>query len=250
MKNKLLIVLVLLLLSGVFLGLDKFVQYHFFAHLAAIPLEVILAVIVVEYFITRKEIANKRYQLFLVKSFLFRSEMKYLFVCNLISLQDPEISIRKMKDMTLKELKDLRSNLGNLTYKSHLHLDNVIQEYVKAKNVFQFFLNWAVEHNIEYIFEEMIYILHFIQDVTLYNEQNPDKLFIHEAKSKQELMEKTTRVVCDGIAKFLDYVIELKESNPAMLDSLLSDYESSSAICSVEELGGQDLNDCVSLRIS
>ena len=250
MKDKLLILLVLLLLSGVFLVLDMTVHYHFFAHLAAIPLEIILAVIVVEHFIARKEMANKRYQLFLVKSFLFRSEMKNLFIRNLISLKDPEISIGKIREMTLEELKGLRSNSGNLTYKSHLHLDRVVQEYVKAKSVFQFFLNWAVEHNIEYIFEDMIYILHFIQDVTSYNEQNPDKLFTHEIKSKQDLMEKTSRVVCDGITTFLDYMVELKESNPVMLDSLLSDYEISSLRVPVECVGGKDLNDSVCLSVS
>ncbi len=249
MKDKILIILVLLLLAGIFLVLDATIHYHFFAHLAAIPLEIILAVIVVEHFIARKEKANKRRQLFLVKSFMFRSEMKNLFVCNLISLKAPEIIISKIGGMTLKELKDLRSNSGDLTYKSHLHLDKVIKEYVKAKSVFQFFLNWAVEHNIEYIIEEMIYILHFIQDVSLFNEHNPGKSFVHEAESKQELMEKTSRVVCDGIARFLDYVIELKENNSAMLDSLLSDYEISSLRFPVEQLSGQDLNDCVGLRV-
>ncbi len=248
MKDKLLIILVLLLISGIFLSLDATIHYHFFAHLAAIPLEIVLAVIVVEHFLARKEAANKRYQLFLVKSFLFRSEMKILFVRNLISLQKPEVNISKIKGMTLEELKDLRNHSGDLTYKSLLHLDKVIQEYVKAKNIFQYFLNWAVERNISGIFEDMIYILHFIQDVTLYKEQNPDKLFIHEAKSKPELMKKTSHVVCDGVRKFLDYVIELKESNPAMLESLLSDYEISSSINLVEKINDNDQNDCVRLR--
>ena len=129
MKDKLLIILFLFLLSGIFFLSDYAFHHHFFLHLAAIPLEIILAVVIVEHFISHKEKTNKKYQLFLIKSYLFRSEMKRLFICNLISLQSPEITINKIRGMTLKELKDLRSNLGDLTYKSHLHLEKVVQEY-------------------------------------------------------------------------------------------------------------------------
>lgn len=248
MKEKLFVIFALLLLAGIFIFLDSAFHYHFFLHLAAIPLEIILAVIVVEHFLERKEKANRKYQLFLIKSYLFRSEMRNLFVCNLISLQSPEISISKIRKMTLKELKEYKSNLGSLIYKSPLHLEKVIQEYVKAKNVFQFFLNWAIEHKIEAIFDDMIHILHFIQDVTLFNEQNLDKLFIDEAKSKPELLEKTSRVVRNGVVKFIEYMAELKQHDPALLDNLLSDYEVSSSIHPVEHISNRNLIDCISLE--
>ncbi len=150
--------------------------------------------------------------------------------------------------MTLEELKDLKSNMSGLTYKSPLHLEHVIQEYVKAKSVFQFFLNWAIEHKIEVIFDDMIYILHFIQDVTLFNEQNLDKLFIDEANSKPALLEKTSRVVRNGIVKFMDYIVELKQNDPALLDSLLSDYEISSSIHPTEKISNKNLIDCITLE--
>ncbi len=248
MKEKLLVIIALLLLAGIFIFLDNAFHYHFFLHLAAIPLEIILAVIVVEHFLARKEKANKKYQLFLIKSYLFRSEMRNLFVCNLISLKSPEISISKIRTMTLKELIVFRSNMRGLTYKSPLHLEKVIQEYVKAKNVFQFFLNWAIEHKIEAIFEDMIYVLHFIQDVTLFNEQNLDKLFIDEAKSKPELLEKTSRVVRNGVIKFIDYMAELKQHDPALLNNLLTDYEISSSIHPAEHISDKNLIDCISLE--
>ncbi len=250
MKDKLLIILFLLLLSSIFLILDNTFHYHFLPHLAAIPLEIILAVVIVERFITYKEKTNKKYQLSLIKSYLFRSEMKRLFICNLISLQSPEITINKIRGMTLKELKDLRSNLGDLTYKSHLHLEKVIQEYVKTKNVFQFFLEWAIEHNFEHIFNDMIYLLHYIQDVTLFQEHHPGKLFIHEEKSKPELMEKTSRVIRNGLEKFLDYVIELKQNNSTILNSLLSDYEISISNYPDEQISKENRNDYVRLRAS
>ncbi len=248
MKDKLLIILALILLSGIFLFLDKFVHYHFFLHLAAIPLEIILAVIIIEHFIARKEKADKKHQLFLVKSYLFRSEMKQIFTCNLISLQGPEIKISKIRGMTLEELKDLRNNLGDLTYKSHVHLEKIIQEYVKAKDVFQFFLNWAIKHEFELIFNDMIYILHFIQDVKIFNEQNTGGLFIREAKNKPELTEKISKVVRGGLEVFLDYMIELKQNNLTVLESLLSDYEISISIFPVEQICSESSYDYIRLR--
>jgi len=106
MKDKLLIILFLLLLSGIFFYISDYVlHHHFFLHLAAIPLEIILAVLVVEHFISHKEKANKKYQLFLIKSYLFRSEMKRLFISNLISLQSPELTINKNQGDDVKRIK-------------------------------------------------------------------------------------------------------------------------------------------------
>ena len=251
MKDKLLIILFLLLLSGIFFYISDYVlHHHFFLHLAAIPLEIILAVVVVEHFISHKEKANKKYQLFLIKSYLFRSEMKRLFISNLISLQSPEITINKIRGMTLKELKDLRSNLGDLTYKSHQHLEKVVEEYIKAKNVFQFFLEWAIENNVEYIFKDMIYVLHYIQDVILFKEHHPGKLFFQEEEDNPGLIEKTSRIVRNGIEHFLDYVIELKQKDSTMLNSLLSDYEISISNYPDEQISKENYNDYIRLRAS
>ena len=251
MKDKLLIILFLLLLSGIFFYISDYVlHHHFFLHLAAIPLEIILAVLVVEHFISHKEKANKKYQLFLIKSYLFRSEMKRLFISNLISLQSPELTINKIRGMTLKELKDLRGNLGDLTYKSHLHLEKVVEEYIKAKNVFQFFLEWAIENNVEYIFKDMIYVLHYIQDVILFKEHHPGKLFFQEEEDNPGLIEKTSRIVRNGIEHFSDYVIELKQKDSTMLNSLLSDYEISISNYPDEQISKENYKDYIRLRAS
>ncbi len=248
MKDKLWIIFFLLLFSGIFFFLDYAFHHHFFLHLAAIPLEILLAVVIVEYFLSHKEKTNKKYQLFLIKSYLFRSEMKRLFISNLTSLQSPEITINKIRGMTLKELKDLRSNLGDLTYKSHLHLEKVVEEYIKAKNVFRFFLEWAIENNVEYIFKDMIYILHYIQDVILFKEHHPEKLFFQEEEDNPGLIEKTSRIVRNGIEHFLDYVIELKQKDSTMLNSLLSDYEISITNYPDEQISKENYNDYIRLR--
>jgi hypothetical protein len=71
----------------------------------------------------------------------------------------------------------------------------------------------------------MIYILHFINDVKAFKERHPDQLFIHEAEKNERLMTKVKKVLNDGIQKFLDYAIELKEKQPKVFDDLMIDYE-------------------------
>ncbi len=129
-------------------------------------------------------------------------------------------------------------------------MEKVIQEYVKAKNVFQFFLEWALEHNVDYIFNDMIYMLHYIQDVASFNEHHPGELFFHGRKAKPEMIEKTSRVIRNGIEKFLDYVIELKQNDPTILNNLLSDYEISISIYPDEQISKENHDNYVRLRAS
>jgi hypothetical protein len=102
----------------------------------------------------------------------------------------------------------------------------------------------------DYIFKDMINILHFIQDVILFNEQNPGKLFVQGEKAKPELIEKASRVVREGIERFLDYIIELKQNSPTILDSLLSDYEISMSIYPDEQISKENRNDYIRLKAS
>ena len=71
----------------------------------------------------------------------------------------------------------------------------------------------------------MIYILHFIYDVKIFKEKHPDKPFIQEAAKKEELMKKTWKVLTDGIKRFFDYAVELKEKRPEIFAEMMEDYE-------------------------
>ena len=57
--------------------------------------------------------------------------------------------------------------------------------------------------------------------------ENPDQLFIYRAEKDDYMMMKVRKVMEDGIQKFLDYAIELKEKQPDMFHQIMSDYESS-----------------------
>ncbi|MGZ8225486.1 MAG: hypothetical protein ACXWT3_02465 [Methylococcaceae bacterium] len=72
--------------------------------------------------------------------------------------------------------------------------------------------------------------MHFIHDVKLYKRQNPEGLFIHVALNHPELMKTVHHVLTDGIKKFLDYAIELKEKQAAVFYDLMADYIASSRL--------------------
>lgn len=199
-------------------------------HLAAIPLEILVGIFIVERFLEKREKKEKRRMLMFIKSYLFRSEMLNLFIANFNALKFPAITMVKIKNATLEELKQMRKEANTIEYKSPETMEPVIMEYVKAEHVWHNFRERAITYNFEEIFQDMIYILHFVYDVKLFKDNNPGNFFIYEAEKKVLIMEKVKKVLRGGIQKFLDYAIELKEKQPDMFYDLISNYELSSQI--------------------
>jgi len=136
----------------------------------------------------------------------------------------------EIRNSTLDELKRMREEASTVEYKSPEMMEPIIMEYVNAQPVWQNFMDIAIAQSFEEIFQDMVYILHFIHDVKAFKANNPDKLFIHEAKNNERLMQKVNTVLGDGIRKFLDYVIELKEKQPDMFYEIIADYELSMTV--------------------
>jgi hypothetical protein len=216
--------------SAVFLLVEHLTHIEFFLHLAAIPLEILVAVFIVELFLEKKENKEKRRQLMYIKSYLFRTEMRDLFIANFEALKSPALTMTKIKNGSLDELKGMREDANSIEYKSVEAMEPVIMEYVRAERVWHNFLERAITYNFEEIFLNMIYIIHFVCDVKAFKLNNPQRLFIYEAVKNDALMAKVKKVLWDGIQLFLDYAIELKEKQPAMFDEMLTDYELSSRI--------------------
>lgn len=87
------------------------------------------------------------------------------------------------------------------------------------------FLNMAMENGFEEIFQDMLNIVHFITDVKTFKELNAGKLFVQEAAKAEASMKRVTTILGDGIRKFLDYAIELKEKQPDLFAQVIGDYE-------------------------
>lgn len=229
-KSNILIYLVLIAFAALFLYIERLTHIEFMLHLAAIPLEVLVAVFVVEKFLENRQNKERRRQLMLIKSCLFRLEMRNLFISNLIALKSPTITMEKIKTATLAEMKKMREEAETVEYKSLEMMEPVIMEYTNIQHVWRNFMDIARDWGFEEIFQDMVYILHFVGDVKTFKEHNPDKLFMHEAAKNELLMQKVLMVLGDGIRKFLDYAIELKEKQPELFFALITDYEVSTQI--------------------
>ena len=217
--------IILCLCAGLFLWIEHLTHFEFLLHLAAIPLEVLVAVFIVERFLEHREQKDKRRQLMYIKSYLFRSGMRKLFVANFTALKSPSITMSAIKQASLEDLKRMRKEAEHIEYESREAMEPVIREYVKAQDIWNNFLNRAITYNFEEIFQDMIYILHFIYDVKSYQELHPGEMFIYGAEKNEVLMAKVQKVLEDGIRKFLDYAVEIKSKQPEMFDEILSDYE-------------------------
>ncbi|MFC1902951.1 hypothetical protein ACFLX4_02665 [Chloroflexota bacterium] len=224
-RANIVIYLVLVAAAVTILFIEKLTHIEFMLHLAAIPLEVLVVVFIVEKFLADKENKQKRKQLMYIKSCLFRSEMRHLFFANFSVLKYPTISMQQIKNSNLDELRKMREDANAVEYKSLEEMEPVIMEYVNARSVWQNLMDLAIGYGFDEIVQDMIYILHFIYDVRIFRDRNPNKLFIHEAARNEHLMQKIKTVLGDGIRRFLDYIIELKEKQPDMFYEIISDYE-------------------------
>ncbi len=224
-SHNILIYIVLIASAAVLLFIQRLTHIEFLLHAAAIPLEVLVAVFVVDIFLENRQKKERRRQLMLIKSCMFRLEMRNLFISNLIAIKSPSITMSKIKAATLAEMYKMREDAETIEYKSLDMMEPIIMEYTNIQHIWRNFMDIARDCDFKEIFQDMVYILHFVSDVKTFKEHNPDKLFIHEAAKNELLMQKVVTVLGDGIRKFLDYAIELKEKQPELFRALILDYE-------------------------
>ncbi len=222
--------------SAVFLILEKVTHWEFLWHVAAIPLEVLVAVFIVERFLENRENREKRRQLMYIKSYLFRSEMRNLFIANFAALKSPDVSLAGIRAAGIDGLREMRRKAEAVEYRSAEAMEPVILEYVRAKHVWHDFKERAITYNFENIFLDMIEILNFITDVEHFREKFPGRLFVQAAADRAELMAKARKILGNGIRSFLDYAIELKEKKPDLFEELMADYELTARLRDVEPL--------------
>jgi hypothetical protein len=213
--------------SVLFLFFHRLTHIEFTLHLAAIPLEILLGALLIEKLLERRRKAEQSKKLMFFRCYLFRSQLRNIFLANLNALKFPIISISKIKSASLEELKQIRKDANHIEYASLDAMETIIIEYMPAYHAFYSFMEWTIIHDIDFGFENMIYILHFIEEVKLFKHNNPDTPFIYEAQKQRALMKKVKKVLAEGLFKFLDFLIELKEKQPALFYELLADYEGS-----------------------
>jgi len=225
-RNSLLICFALIVISAILLIIQHYTDWEFMFHLAALPLEVLLAIFVVELFLQSRERKRRRLQLMYIKSCMFRLEMRPLFIANFAALKSPSFTMADIRAATLPELRKMRADANMVAYQSLEMMETVLMEYVRSQSVWHDFMDMALKFGLEDIFQDMVYILHLINDFKAFKENYPDKSFMHEVvDNNEQLMKKVMNVLGDGIRKFLDYAIELNEKQPKLFEEIISGYQ-------------------------
>lgn len=219
-----LVVLSLPILSAFILYLEHITHIEFLLHIAAIPLEILLGGILVEQYLRQREKKRRARQLMFLKSCLFRSEFRALYLANFGALAYPVIGMEDIKCASSKELNSWLNDAKNAQYHSPEAIERVLVEYVNAYPTFNRFLEWAITNDDERIFHDMIMLMHFIHDIQLFKSVHPDKLFIDQAIDNQDLMNKIIKILTDGIKSFLRFSLELQENDPDLFLTMMDDY--------------------------
>ncbi len=217
----------LIFISVFFLFVHWLTHNEFTLHLAAIPIEILFGALLIEKILERKRKAEQSKRLMHFRCYLFRSRLRNIFLANLNALKFPIISISKIKNASLAELKQMRKDADHIEYASLDAMETIITEYVPAYHAFYSFMEWTIIHDIDSGFKDMIYILHFIEEVKQFKCNNPDTPYVYEAQKKRSLMKKVKKVLAEGLFNFLEFLIELKKKEPALFYELLADYEES-----------------------
>ncbi len=210
-----------------FLFVHWLTHNEFTLHLAAIPIEILFGALLIEKVLARKKKAEQSKRLMYFRCYLFRSRLRKIFLANINALKFPALSISMIKNASLKELKQFRIDANHIEYVSLEAMETIIVEYIPTYHAFYSFMEWTIIHDIDIGFENMIYILHFIEEVKLFKQNNPDTPYVNEAQKQRSLMKKVKKVLAEGLFKFLEFLIELKGKDPALFYELLADYEES-----------------------
>jgi hypothetical protein len=214
----------LVALSAFFLWVEHLTHFEFVLHLAAIPIEILVGAIVVERWLASEEKGARRQQFMYFKSYIFRSGLRNVFISNFAGLVEPKITMEWIRTASAADMRKARDGIRKLRHASPAVVDGILDEYVRSRQVFFTFLEWAAANDFEPIFHDMLYILHFIEDIESFRRQHPGELFADEAAGNPRLQRKVDKVLRDGIVKFLDYTIELRETEPLVLEELMEDY--------------------------
>lgn len=223
-KDNVVIYAILALATALILYVYRWTQYEFLLELSALPVEILVTVFILDRFLRRREARARRQRLRHIKGYLFRSDLRRLFVANVNACARPDVSMSFIRSASLEELKDRRQAAARVEYPGPEAMDPIIGEYIAAESVWQRFMDIAIANDFDDIFQAMVYILHFIADVRQFQERHPGQSFARHAQSHPRLRERMEKVLGDGIRAFLDYAIELKAEQPDLFAEVFGSY--------------------------
>ncbi len=215
-KENIVIYAVLALATAIIVFLYHLTQNEFLLELSSLPAEILVTVFILDRFLRNREARARRQRLRHIKGYLFRSDLRRLFIANVNACVRPNVSMSFIRSASLEELKARRQAAARVEYAGPEAMDAIVAEYVAAEPVWKQFMDIAIANDFDDIFQAMVYILHFVADVRQFREAHPGESFARHVQAHAHLQERMEKVLGDGIRAFLDYAIELKELQPEL----------------------------------
>lgn len=205
----------------------RLTKFEYLLELSALPFEILVTVFILDRFLRAREARAVRQRLRHVKGYLFRSQMRRVFLSNLEACRHPRITPAQVLGADLAELRALRREAERVTYANDDAMERVLAEYANAEAVWKQFMDIAIANDFDDIFQAMLYILHLVEDYRQFKAHHPRGCFVRYAARRPELRAKVEKVLGDGIRAFLDYAIELKQHQPELFVQVFSRFDES-----------------------
>ncbi|MBE9478066.1 MAG: hypothetical protein IMY81_02350 [Chloroflexi bacterium] len=194
-------------------------------HLAAIPIEILAAVMIIEQLWALGDRSKKQRRLSYMLWVRYNLEMGSLLAASFKAVESPSLSMSRIKSASIKELKKLRDDAGTIRYKSIELVEAAAKEYVKTQHIWKAYLDRAVEYDLEKVYQNMMYVLYFIDYIEVFKKNNPDRLFVDEIRDNKGVLVKAEEILGSGIRIFLDMAIELRKKKTDAFYRFISNLE-------------------------
>jgi hypothetical protein len=198
-------------------------EIEFMLHLAAIPLEILLAAFVVDQVLNLQERQGRRRRLKGEAASVFHSQIEGVIEAGIRAAQPPDAPMPKLASMSTEELKGLRAAVGPAKYRSLAEMQAGIDQLVDAEQTWQSILAQAIEYDVDETYVNMMKMLSFVRYVKAFRESHPDESFAHFAQGNEKAMEKMRGVSELAVRRYLDLLVDFKEHDPDMLKELHAD---------------------------
>jgi hypothetical protein len=199
-------------------------------HLAAIPIEILAAVMIIEQLWALGDRSKKQRRLSYMLWVRYNLEMGSLLAASFKAVESPSLSMSRIKSASIEELKKLRDDAGTIRYKSIELVEAAAKEYVKTQHIWKEYLGCAIEYDLDEVYESMMYVLYFIDYIEVFKRNNPDRLFVDEIRDNKRVLAKAEEILGSGIRIFLDMAIELRKKKTDAFYQVISNLEQAAQI--------------------
>ena len=229
-KHYILLCVILGSISGFFLYMEHVTHNEFMFHLAAVPIEILAAVMIIEQLWALGERSKKQKRLSYMLWVRYNLEMGSLLAASFKAVESPSLSMSRIKSASMEELKKLRDDASTIRYKSIELVEAAAKEYVETQHIWKAYLDRAIEYDLEKAYQNMMHVLYFIDYIEVFERNNPDRLFIDEIRGNKGVLAEAEEILGSGIRIFLDMAIELRKKKTDAFYQVISNLEQAAQI--------------------